>query len=516
MPPFTAFRIKPEFKKPAEIIHEYEQLESIPISVGRKMVGRLYVQRSLPSEPKWVSFFKKQQKVADLDLTNASASAVFLVQTKKGLFAVTFGHGRYLLEDGVVEPRFGLRATLNAVEPEKLRSIDHKRLDAVPRMTREQLSKGAGIDQFGLNVERDMLRAITGSPKDSSLGTVLAGADQLAFTMKIQLEELAGALEVFAELAERRDYRKHFSWVDNIQEVGDAQLRERLDSALLKRVRKNDASVWLAAPEIIDWNDLGGFAFSVDKSEEVFEDLNLSDYLGLFARRNAITLDRLRGDKVRLLDSSDDAVRSSWSLMKCLSAEVPIGSEHFVLSEGKWYRIDQTFLSNVDGVVSSLPRTRAPLLAWQPNEDEPTYLKRVGSDTGDEFTFLDRQNIRLAGRSAIEPCDLYWKDRVFVHVKRYGASSQLSHLFSQGNVSASLFHSEPAFRRQLHDKLRPDHRWGNPRDAVRPSDFEVAYAIMIGRKAELKLPFFSKVNLRNNAAQLQALGFRVSLTSISL
>ena len=50
----------------------------------------------------------------------------------------------------------------------QLRSIDHKRVEAISRSTREQLSRAAGLDQFGLDVERDLLRAVTGVPANKT------------------------------------------------------------------------------------------------------------------------------------------------------------------------------------------------------------------------------------------------------------------------------------------------------------------------------------------------------------
>ncbi|MBK9589344.1 MAG: TIGR04141 family sporadically distributed protein [Sphingomonadales bacterium] len=40
------------------------------------------------------------------------------------------------------------------------------------------------------------------------------------------------------------------------------------------------------------------------------------------------------------------------------------------------------------------------------------------------------------GHSKIEFCDVITAEKAFLHVKRYSGSAQLSHLFSQGVVSA--------------------------------------------------------------------------------
>lgn len=514
MAPITAFRIKSEFRKADQIIRDIDDLDVVPIVLKRKPVGLLYVQRAHPSPPKWLKFFEGQRELEELGLMSSSVSAVYLVTTKSRQFAVTFGFGRYLLEEGVIEPRFGLKATLNAVLPEKLRSIDHKRLDAVPRLTREQLGKSAGMDQFGLNVERDMLRAIAGTPKDSQLGTVMAGADQLVFTRKVTLADLGEALDEYAALSERTDYRSAFAWVDNIQEISDAVLKGRLDDSLVQKVRKgDDASAWLSLPEIVDWSDVGEFSYSPEPRNASYPDLVIEDYRGGFKRLGDITIERLRSDRVRLMDAQGEGVRAQWPVYRCLCADIRVGESHFVLNEGKWYRIATDFLAQIDEVVSGLRPTAAPLPA-SAAQNEPDYLKRVWQRSKGDYSLLDRKTISLPGRSAVEACDLFWKERAFVHVKRYGASSQLSHLFSQGTVAATLFHSEQTFRERVHELLQAEHRWGRPSDPIQPKDFEVAFAVMAGKRSRTQLPFFSKVNLRNSVNQLSALGFRVSLTFI--
>jgi uncharacterized protein (TIGR04141 family) len=112
--------------------------------------------------------------------------------------------------------------------------------------------------------------------------------------------------------------------------------------------------------------------------------------------------------------------------------------------------------------------------------------------------------------------------RQLVHVKRHLGSSDLSHLFAQGFVSAQLLQSSQEFRQVVCAKIA--HLAGDRRafDVIdqasfRSNHFEVAYAIVErwrGHSATDALPFFSKIKLRAVANNLQAGGFRVSLTPI--
>ena len=55
--------------------------------------------------------------------------------------------------------------------------------------------------------------------------------------------------------------------------------------------------------------------------------------------------------------------------------------------------------------------------------------------------------------SSKEFCDLYTVDKDICHVKKYGQSGVLSHLFAQGVVSGELFRSDIKFRQKVNQKL---------------------------------------------------------------
>ena len=106
-----------------------------------------------------------------------------------------------------------------------------------------------------------------------------------------------------------------------------------------------------------------------------------------------------------------------------------------------------------------------------------------------------------------------------MHVKRKFGSSSLSHLFGQGAVSADLFARSREYRKKIRAKLTPAFRDLIPLDRPDTAAYEVAYAI-IGKwgtdPPSEKLPFFSKVNLRRHATDMQAMGYKVTYRKIDL
>lgn len=92
------------------------------------------------------------------------------------------------------------------------------------------------------------------------------------------------------------------------------------------------------------------------------------------------------------------------------------------------------------------------------------YIKRVAKGAPRQFAVMDQKTIAHGGgQSTIEFCDLYSASKDILHLKRYGQSSTLSHLFSQGLVSGELFRMEAAFRKKVNRKLPKSHKLRDPK-----------------------------------------------------
>ena len=107
------------------------------------------------------------------------------------------------------------------------------------------------------------------------------------------------------------------------------------------------------------------------------------------------------------------------------------------------------------------------------------------------------------------------KDKKFIHVKNKGQSAQLSHLFSQGKVSAECFASDEKYRKQVSDLVIA--KFGDTifdyTAKPQSNEFEVVYAIIDEKESSLedKLPFFSKVNLMLAVQELDRMHFSCSV-----
>jgi uncharacterized protein (TIGR04141 family) len=190
-------------------------------------------------------------------------------------------------------------------------------------------------------------------------------------------------------------------------------------------------------------------------------------------------------------------------------------SRLYVLSNGDWFEIERNFALSVRNRVATIPSLTLSLPEARLNETEGQYNQRAASTL--PLALMDRQIIRLGDyRDQIELCDLLSQNGQFIHVKRKTRSATLSHLFSQGVISAELFLWEQSFRDSCAEKLiriEPSFASLIPSSKPETSNYEVAYAIIAKPNPNWprSLPFFSQLNLYNSAERLQRRGGRVCL-----
>jgi uncharacterized protein (TIGR04141 family) len=178
--------------------------------------------------------------------------------------------------------------------------------------------------------------------------------------------------------------------------------------------------------------------------------------------------------------------------------------------------VAQEFVAKVKNFVDHIPLFTRTLPAFE-DKSEAAYNSRVAAMDPQTFALMDRKEIKFGGGpSKFEFCDLFTLERDLIHVKQYGGSSLLSHLFAQGLNSADLFLGEEGFRQIVHGKLPPSHRFFDPSERPKPETYQVVFAIISQSQGPLWLPFFSRLSLRHACKRLQTLGYRVAWAKIEV
>jgi uncharacterized protein (TIGR04141 family) len=288
---------------------------------------------------------------------------------------------------------------------------------------------------------------------------------------------------------------------------------------LIQKVRAGDLiDMHLAPPEPLPWERLDGFTFSTRAGDGLDADPRITAYLDTVASIEDLDLSTLKSDRVIAMAADSDAPLESWNVFRCIVFETREEGVLYALTAGDWYSVSASFADEVLRFGHELPQLDLALPPAPAGVEEKDYNQKA-ADALDALS-LDRELVMTPAGDSIELCDLLTRNRQLIHVKKRGSSSTLSHLFSQGVVSAELLARESAFRTSARERAAALHReFENVLPERRPDrdEWEVGFVVITRshRDTPLTLPFFSVVNLRSAALRLQDLGYRVSVRQVN-
>lgn len=477
--------------------------------------ARLYVKTDVVrQQPPWTQLFTALPEVPDDTFGRPnSVGAVLIYRAADATFLLSFGMGQHLVQQDAVERDFGLRVTLNSVNPNELRALDKATYTHRPLVSRNQSSRGVDIFDLDVDGESEMLYAITGLSQDPQLGPRVTGRDALTIQLAVQADALP-ALLAHALTRYRAQLPAAFEWVDNVQRVRDPDFLHLLDSVLDDMlVQPNGAMLWMGEPEIVDWEQVAGYQFDLRARTPMHPTLDLDHLTAhLHAAGESLCVDSLRRHWVHLVDANHQPLKT-WHAYRCLNAEISEDDATYVLRNGNWLKVKPSFAAQVDESLRTLSIRDLALPEFQ-HASEGEYNDHVAT-TDASYYNLDANTIRLGGSyDKIEFCDLIKDHRTLIHVKFYRSSSTLSHLFAQGHVAAETFVKDEQFRERLNIKLPAASRLADPQARPDARQYSVIYAIATNKTLPAELPFFSKVTLKNATRTLRALNYDVALTRI--
>jgi uncharacterized protein (TIGR04141 family) len=499
------------------------RLESIDLAADVPFEGRLYFKRRPPNPPSWLPFVAGGLSTEVTGLMNSGTAAVLLLRAGERMFAYTFGYGRTLLASDSFVRDFGLKVVLNTVDADRLRSVDLRVIEDAVISRRTEASRASSSGAFGLDPGRDILRGVGGQPTEPALyGRQILGSDAVTTGLKVEFRDLATVAERFLTAYRDTQYQQRFGWVDQVKLVRDQLRMDDLDARLIARLADADVDPgpYLAAPSMLTWEDVE-FSYTRDRANHL--DLDLGEYLANLDP-DTPDIETLRRHQVRVRRGGSGEDLSHWSVYSCLVFETTVDGTAYVLSEGQWFEVARTLVDQIREGLDAIPVCPLAVPQARDGEREDDYNARA-SEHVQGAVLLDKVLSRIAAeRGPIEVCDVLTDRGQFLHIKRKTQSATLSHLFSQGRISAEVFRRDPDLRDDLRAKLQPTApdvaaRIPAGNEAVRPDDFEVVYGVITTRPSGFpqNLPFFSRLNLLRTYEFLTGtLGFRASVLAIGI
>jgi uncharacterized protein (TIGR04141 family) len=445
-----------------------------------------------------------------------------VVSHENRIFAISFGYGKNLLAEACWIQDFGLKVTLNRVDPSKLRSIDAKTYEDLVLVTRKQTSRKSTVDSFQLDVGRDLVSAVAGEPSDTTFFKRVAGADSLKVATELPFSELDAVLtELLAAYKDTR-YKQQFDWIDQIRQV-DPAIKNELDNALLASLKEHRIeNMHLAPADVVEWEEIDGFNFTGGGKTVRYLELELERYLeAVHSRLEALTVEQLKRHKVRVWLCESEQFQDRWSVYECIVWETELRDRKYVIFSGRWFEINLSYAEKVTAFVVDATSNALRLPDATFGMEERDYNENVASSNPNEFALLDRVTFKPSGASSsIEICDLLSARSHFIHVKKRSSSATLSHLFSQGGVSCDLFLQDPSLRAQVRKHLeeqgKQQHAELFPESRPVASSYEIVYVVISTQQDPWapKLPFFSAVNFMHHASRIRNLNFSVKLQHV--
>ena len=507
----TIYLIKEAYSGDEDCIRpdELSSLNAETLSLEGATSARLYLRRNRPKRPGWKDLFPA---INWSKYRTNTFSGLLIIDASGRRFALAAGSGRYLLDPFSIEENFGFRTVVNSVDPATIRKIEKRTINQNPMSSIEQLTRTSSLHDFEVDYFTDIISKIRAKSSISEFGAVIDGRDSLHISIECDADNIPSALAASLMAYESNSYKKLFPNIDNIASVGDPALKQALDESLIQQW--NDGvfdGCWAAMPEIIQDENFDVFQFSRNSSALRYHDIELQKCLEKYTSKGkTFTKSDLERDKifVRMLNGD---IYPRWSVWKCVYAEVNRSGQLYVLIDGQWYRVSQNYIDRLDEQIATIPKAVHDLPNWKQHDREEVYLGGID----EKYMVLDQDLVRVEGQSPIELCDLFLPDRTFIHVKRYGSSQVLSHLFNQGRVAAKLLINDSRFRSAAREKF-PDGAPFSVDEQPDPRSLKIEFLIGSKLGDNQKLPLFARVVLANVFTELKGYGFDVSLGFIKV
>lgn len=398
---------------------------------------------------------------------NKAPSAVLGVNVSRGttynkFFLLTFGMhtSRFINFDYLVND-FGIKVAMNICDQDNLRKVNTTTHASISTLTDRQASKGASLDIFDINDEKEFFRAISGLTYDSHpYIKSFSGKNSITINLKgINLESKDELIDILIDLDKAYDldsYRSKFPTYGRLDYVSDTDKIEQLDSILFQRLKDKQLQNVHLSPNTIEPDDQNYYTYQ-DPEEHPdtkrFETLNIQELLDSHSHFNKkSSINTIKSWRIYSVTTSDKA--SSTRAYDCLNFEVELNGTTFILSTGTWRSVNSDFKVNIEKYISE--KIHEKTHEYLPNDisihckvtekgdvkdkyKEEVYNSYVARTNSDIYLF-DKSKIKIAGVKQYEICDLFHSKKEFIHVKvlKSGTNS-LSHLFLQARFYTDSF-----------------------------------------------------------------------------
>lgn len=494
---FSVYLLKREFNADNALKDENNLTRLTENDTNIPEGGVMYVGQSPIKQPWWKEYWGINQ-----ELKQSSASAIVFLPVNDRWFAITFGSSYHNLKEKAYEYDFGIRTTLNSLDPEKIKSTDLLIPETAKRQ-RIQIPNASNLTYFDFNKDESIVKRLTGAVKEEYADLIrnATGSSNLRFATVCEPDELIGLCSRLLEIYSRTDYEESFPDLQNIIPVKDPDLIASLEAKLLEEYQACSSYLMLAIPEIVDYTTNFKVKYrGASRASEEYDDVFIGNY------RNYLTERGVEIDNVELFNRHTLSVYDengqqlhSYSIYKSLLFDCQLNGKTYHLCEGSWYEINSDFIAKLKTELDPIFLDAHEVLCECNQKLEGDYNNDATNLASEELEAccLDTKSISPRGERAVEPCDIIALkgDSVeLMHNKISTRSSLLSHLFNQGVNSAMLLLRSAEAKEKLKGLVESE----SLKEHIDNDKYHVTYGIISNKRRDMKsdtLPIFSRISL---------------------
>lgn len=500
--------LKEKYREGQAPFDELEPSDALPYE------SRTFLLTSRRKSPRWAKYLESHFNLEDLEITNYSFA--HLLKASDRIFAITFGYGHTMLDTSRMEPNFGLKVCANCIDPAQLKTLDVRNIDVVTKQQRTNLSTAANILDFGVELDEEWIRFLSGVPLNISIAESMSGADSLKIKADVNLEGLAQKCLEILVLYNSDRYKENFAFLDHYRALGKKDpIIPYLESELEERIRNQSTDkISVASPELLDEQNIDRFKIFSGRSNYEFPELKLEEVYS-FLRNNEDIEDPLEKVKIIPLDQDGNPCTKSADLRDYMVCEVAHAENVYVLSAGTWFRVNMDYARTVRDKARQIADLTSDLnlIPLRLAESEADYNERLASERN--WVKFDRKLINLdEPYQRVEVCDVFADDNRLFCIKKMTRSSTLSHLFAQASVSADLLNGDESYRSQISEIL------GNAGKSVNLDNPKPTFILsfITEKTGPLweSIFLFSAIHLVRQAQFIRRLGFDVAIAKIEI
>lgn len=513
---FSIYLLKETFSKENALKedHDLELIEEDDTNLPENSV--MYVADRQGSSPWWKNYWGINR-----NLYQVQKGALVFLEINNRWIVLTFGMTHHHLKDNSYEYDFGLRTTLNAIDPTKIKSTDILQPENAKRQ-RIQSPTASTLNFFDIRHDESIIKKLTGSVKKeyNNLFKNATGASSLRISSKLPPYQITELCNTLIEIYQKDDYMETFPDIRNIEPVKDPDKIRLLNIQLLEAFANAPVDLVLSIPEIIDYSDTFKIKYSgAGRSNLEYNDVFISGYREYLEDRRIIQvtdISQFQHHYMVVMNENGETLER-YNIYKSFLFDCELNGETYHLCEGEWYFIETNFIHKLENSLDSYFADNHIYLHACNEIREDAYNNSVKEANANVFC-LDKKNISPAGQSQVEPCDLISVvgDKVdLIHVKISTRSSSLSHLFNQGVNSMELLRMEEEAREKLKELV------GNELlicELMDKDKFNVTYGIITKKAANnnksKNLPIFSRISLLRSINALKLMGISCSIVYI--